>query len=209
MADKVETTVFVVDDDEAVRDSLAAVLEAEGFAVETYGSGPDFLDAVDVRRRGCLLVDVHMPGMTGLELHKTLADRGATLPVVVITGYGDVTTAVKAMKAGALDFIEKPVEPQQLVDTVRRILAVQRKAARADTAVADIAGRLERLTPRERDVLEHLVAGAQNKVIAHELGISPRTVEIHRARVMEKMEARHLSELVRMALAAGVLDSRT
>jgi two-component system response regulator FixJ len=201
-----DPTVFLVDDDEAVRDSLAAVLESEGLDVETFDSGEAFLAAFDLSHPGCLLVDVRMPGISGLELHETLVARGARIPVIMITGQGDVPTAVRAMKAGVGDFIEKPVDPNQIVGMVRDLLAKQRGAMEADSAAADVADRIERLTPRERDVLKHLVAGAPNKVIAYKLGISPRTVEVHRARVMDKMQARHLSELVRMALAVGLFD---
>lgn len=199
-------TVFVVDDDEAVRDSLAAVLGVEDFTVETFDSGEAFLTAFDAERPGCLLVDVRMPGMSGLELHEALAARGARIPVIMITGQGDVPTAVRAMKAGVAEFIEKPVDTDQMVAMVRHLLAEQREAAEAESAAAGVAERVDRLTPRERDVLKHLVAGAPNKVIAYELGISPRTVEVHRARVMEKMQARHLSELIRMAMAVGLLN---
>jgi len=201
-----DLTVFVVDDDEAIRDSLAALLQAEGFAVETFDSGEAFLTAFDAARPGCLLVDVRMPGMSGLELHEALVARAASIPVIMITGQGDVPTAVRAMKAGVAEFIEKPVDPDEVLEMVGRLLAEQQVVADARGAAADVAKRIDRLTPRERDVLKHLVAGAPNKVIAYELGISPRTVEVHRARVMEKMQARHLSELVRMALAVGFLD---
>lgn len=202
-----DLTVFVVDDDEAVRDSLAAMLEAEEHNVQIFASAEAFLKAFDPLCRGCLLVDVRMPGMSGLELHEALVARGAKIPVIMITGQGDVPTAVRAMKAGVAEFIEKPVDPREMLRMVGQLLAAQQEAAEAKSAVAGIAGRIGRLTPRERDVLKHLVAGAPNKVIAHELGISPRTVEVHRARVMEKMQARHLSELIRMALAAGLPDA--
>lgn len=201
-----DAKVFVVDDDEAIRDSLAALLEAESLHVETFDSGEAFLAAYGAGRRGCLLVDVRMPGMSGLELHEALAARGARMPVIMITGQADVPTAVRAMKAGVAEFIEKPVDPGAVVTMVLHLLAQQQAVAETENAAADVADRIDRLTPRERDVLQHLVAGAPNKVIAHELGISPRTVEVHRARVMEKMQARHLSELVRMALAVGLLD---
>lgn len=197
-----DVTVFVVDDDEAVRESVTAIFRAEGLTVETYGSATAFLQAYHPSRRGCLLVDVRMPEMTGLELYERLARQSAKLPVVVMTGYGDVPTAVRAMKAGALDFIEKPMAPQQLMETIRRALETERESAEDEEYAALVAARLERLTPRERDVLTHLVAGESNKAIARELGISPRTVEIHRARVMEKMQAENLSRLIRMTLSA-------
>lgn len=202
-----DVTVFIVDDDEAIRDSLSALISGEGFSVETYGSGTAFQNAYQPGRRGCLLVDVRMPGMSGLELHRALIEAGAALPVIVITGHGDVPTAVQAMKNGAADFIEKPVAPEHLLDTIRRVLEAEEREAQSEAATAELTARLERLTPRERDVLHHLVAGAVNKVIARELGISPRTVEIHRARVMEKMQADNLSQLIRMALTVGILAS--
>src|SRR3546814_126276 len=155
---------------------------------------------------GCLRADLRMPGLSGLELHEALIARGVRIPVIMITGQGDVPTAVRAMKAGVAEFIEKPVDPNELLGMVRRLLAEQHEAVMAEKIAADVVERIGRLTPREREVLKHLVAGAANKVIAHDLGISPRTVEVHRARVMEKMRARHLSELIRMALAAEAID---
>jgi len=196
-------TVFVVDDDAAVRDSLAFLLEAAGFAVRTFDSAEAFLDALRPDWAGCLLTDVRMPGLSGVELQETLARRGVELPVIVMTGHGDVPLAVRAMKAGAVDFLEKPFDDAQLIERLRQCRAEDaarraRRAARAHRREA-----LERLTPRERQVLACLVAGKPNKIIAAELGISPRTVEVHRARVLEKLEARSLPELVRIALEAG------
>lgn len=201
-----DTTVFLVDDDDAVRDSLATLLESEGHAVEPFPSALAFLDAIDPRRRGCLLVDVRMPGMGGLELQETLNAQGVSLPVIVMTGHADVPLAVRAMKAGALDFLEKPFADESLLASIRAALAedAARREANKPQASAETLERLAQLTPRERDVLEGLVAGHPNKVIAHMLTISPRTVEIHRARVMEKMQAKSLSHLVRMAIEAGV-----
>jgi two-component system response regulator FixJ len=200
-------TVFVVDDDEAVRDSLQTLLEVEGYRTEIFGSGLAFLEAYDAGRPGCLLADVRMPDMSGLDLQEILNQRQARLPVIIITGHGDVPMAVRAMKAGAVDFIEKPFSDTVILDSVRRALAVADRAS-ADRALATEAEtRLQSLTPREREVLERLVLGRANKVIAFELNISPRTVEIHRARVMEKMQAESLSHLVRLALAAKVQPS--
>ena len=196
--------VFVVDDDEAVRDSLMALLDAVGLKAEAYGSAQDFLDAYDPSRPGCLVLDVRMPGMSGLELQKKLAASHFRLPVIIITGHGDIPMAVEAMKAGAVDFIEKPFREDALLDGIRLALAQCAPAPRGEAASAELIGRIAQLTPREREVLERLVIGEPNKVIAFGLGISPRTVEIHRARVMAKMEARSLSQLVRMALAAGI-----
>jgi two-component system response regulator FixJ len=198
-------TVFIVDDDEAVRDSLTALFESAGFAVESYATGQAFLDAHHSGMAGCLLLDVRMPDMSGLDLQQRLAGADTEgLHVVIITGHGDIPMAVQAIKAGAADFIEKPFDDQSIMDCVRRVLTEPAAPrARATPGDAETAGILL-LTPRERDVLEQLVIGRPNKLIGYELGISPRTVEIHRARVMQKMNANSLSHLVRIALAAGV-----
>jgi two-component system response regulator FixJ len=197
-------TIFIIDDDEAVRDSLGTLLEAHGWTVEAYGSAEAFLAGFDPRRAGCLLVDVRMPGMDGLALQEHLAARRIDLPVIVVTGHADVPLAVRAMKAGAVDFIEKPYSVEAIVNAVHRALDRALPAAKASPVADAAAARLAQLTPRERDVLEQLVVGHPNKVIAHHLQISPRTVEIYRARVMDKMGASSLSHLVRMALAAGI-----
>ena len=196
-------TVFVVDDDAPVRDSLAFLLEAAGFPVRTFASAEAFLDALRPDWQGCLLTDVRMPGLSGVELQETLSRRGVELPVIVMTGHGDVPLAVRAMKAGAVDFLEKPFDDAQLIERLEQCRAedAARRARRAARARRREA--LERLTPRERQVLACLVAGKPNKIIAAELGISPRTVEVHRARVLEKLGARSLPELVRIALEAG------
>jgi two-component system response regulator FixJ len=198
-------TIFIIDDDAAVRDSLELLLESAGFRqVAAYSSSRAFLDEATPRPGDCLLLDIRMPGMDGLELQDELAQRGTRVPVVMMTGHGDVPIAVRAMKAGAVDFIEKPFSDDIMLESVRRALALGAAAQRKEEASGEVMGHLASLTAREREVLEGMVAGHPNKVIAHELGISPRTVEIHRARVMEKMAARSLSALVRMALAAGV-----
>ncbi len=198
-------TIFVVEDDDAIRDSLQLLLEAAGLTqVSTHGSSRSFLEVARPQPGDCLLLDVRMPDMDGLELQAELARRGVQLPVVIMTGHGDVPIAVRAMKAGAVDFIEKPFSDEVLLESVRRALALAAATTRRSEQASDAARRLELLTAREREVLEGMVAGQANKVIAYELGISPRTVEIHRARVMDKMRARSLSALVRMALDAGI-----
>ncbi|MDQ2102318.1 response regulator transcription factor [Azospirillum isscasi] len=213
-----DMTVFVLDDDEAVRDSVVILLECEGFRVESFASPLSFLESDAPSRRGCLLVDVRMPQMSGLDVQERLVQDGRGLPVIVMTGHADVPLAVRAMKAGAVDFVEKPFDEQALIGSVKAALAraVPPPASQAvpappsapvppaPAASPEVLERLSSLTPRERDVLQWLVEGKSNKVIAFELSISPRTVEIHRARVMEKMRADSLPSLVRMALSAGI-----
>ena len=199
-----DTTVLVVDDDADVRDSLKALLQSAGFKARLFDSGTALLAEYRPGEAGCLVADVRMPDMDGLTLQTELTRRQAELPVIIITGHGDVPLAVRAMKAGAMDFIEKPFDDERLLESVRRALEQSRErrtlAAMADT----INQRVATLTPRELDVLKLLVAGHPNKVVGHQLDISPRTVEVHRGRLMEKMQARSLSELVRMALAVGI-----
>ncbi len=195
-------TVFVVDDDAAARGSLRMLLKSLGLHAVACDSGAAFLAAYDPEQPGCLLLDVRMPGMSGPELQQQLNARGAILPVIFITGHGDVAMAVEAMRHGASDFLQKPFRDQELLDRVQR--ALKRDAAhRAELArLHEIRDRLESLTPREREVLALLSRGSPNKVMAHELGISQRTIEIHRARIMEKMNAPSLAQLVRMTAAA-------
>jgi two-component system response regulator FixJ len=197
-----DATVHVVDDDEAIRDSLAILLGAAGFTVATYPSAEAFLLTAP-QGSGCCVIDVRMPGMGGLELQEELVRRGRRIPVIVVTGHAEVPLAVKAMKAGAVDFVEKPFDEQTIVASIRRAFDRGLEVAREEAEGSQINRRLSQLTPREREVLEALVAGKPNKVIAYDLSISPRTVEIHRARVMEKMAARTLSDLVRMALSVA------
>jgi two-component system response regulator FixJ len=193
--------VHVVDDDASIRDSLSLLLGAAGFAVRTYDSAVAFLQGAADRGTGCVLTDVQMPELNGIELQRRMTELGIRLPVIVMTGHGDVPIAVEALKAGALDFLEKPFEEEHLLQAVREAIEVSQKQHDEAAAVADITARLATLTPREREVLERLLAGQPNKTIAYDLGSSPRTVEVHRARVMEKMGARSLAELVRMTLA--------
>ena len=200
--------VHVVDDDAAVRDSLHVLLELAGLSVRTYDSAAAFLTAATNLGIGCVLTDVRMPDLDGLELQRRLAERGIRMPVIVMTGHGDVPIAVEALKAGAADFLEKPFDDAHLLAAVTSALAASRRAGEEAAAVAEIATRLASLTPREREVLDRLVAGQPNKTIAYDLGSSPRTVEVHRARVMEKMGARSLPELVRMAITAGEASRR-
>ena len=193
--------VHVVDDDDAVRDSLALLLEAAGFPVRTYASAPALLKALENGATGCVLTDVRMPDLDGLALQRRLTELGVRLPVIVMTGHADVPIAVEALKAGAVDFLEKPFDDTQLLAAVSSALAASQRTHQEGAAVAAIAARLASLTPREREVMDRLVLGQQNKTIAYDLGSSPRTVEVHRARVMEKMAARNLPELVRIAIA--------
>lgn len=198
----VDAVVYVVDDDDAIRDSLEVLLDSHGYATRCFDSGRAFLDAGVDHAQGCVLLDVRMPDIDGLTIQKSLADMNFPLPVIIITGHGDVPMAVKAMKAGAFDFIEKPFTDDSLTASVEA--AIARSADARFSRQADGADVFEPLTPRERDVLMQLVEGQPNKVIAYNLGISARTVEVHRARVMEKTGAKSLSHLVRMALAAGI-----
>jgi two-component system, LuxR family, response regulator FixJ len=196
-------TIFVVDDDAAVRDALKLLLRSVGHAVETFGSAQEFLDAYGEDRAGCLVLDIRMPGMSGLELQQKLNEQHSILPIIFITGHGDVPMAVEAMQAGAVDFIQKPFRDQDLIDRINQALEKDSSNRAALGERNDIRRRLETLTPREREVLDLVVHGKANKVIAGDLKLSQRTVEIHRARVMEKMQASSLAHLVRMVLEVG------
>ncbi|MEO1201661.1 MAG: response regulator transcription factor [Pseudomonadota bacterium] len=196
-------TVFVVDDDPAIRFAMQALMDSVGLSHEIFGSGDDFLAAVDDERAGCLVLDIRMPGLGGLELQQELLNRGNTLPIIFITGHGDVPMAVEAMQKGAVDFIQKPFRDQDLLDRIGEALKADREQREARSANAVVAERVAKLTNREREVFDLVVTGKPNKVIAYELGVSQRTVEIHRARVMEKMQARSLADLVKMHLAGG------
>jgi two-component system response regulator FixJ len=198
--------VHIIDDDEAVRQSTAFLLRTANIQVQTYETATNFLDALSQVKPGCVVTDVRMPGLSGIELLQRLRALKFSMPVIVITGHGDVPLAVEAMKAGAMDFIEKPFNDEVLLGAVRTALSAHAIDSKRQALNAAVNSRLASLSNREREVLEGLVAGHPNKIIAHNLGISPRTVEIYRANVMEKMQAGSLSDLVRMALVGGFLD---
>lgn len=196
--------IHVIDDDEGVREGLCALLEAKGFAARPHASCEEFLNCFSADAALCIVADLRMPGMGGLDLQAYLLAKAVNLPFIVITGHGDVSSAVQALKSGAADFIEKPIDGKLFIAAIERA-AVARRAAKAQLEAAGlIQEKIAALTPRERDVLRHLVEGNPNKIIAHQLSISPRTVENHRARLMVKMQADSVAELVRMALAAGI-----
>ncbi len=200
-----EPVVFVVDDDRAMRDSLRWLLDSVGLPVRTYATAADFLADHDPAQPGCLILDVRMPGMSGLDLQAELTRRGVELPTIIITGHAEVPMAVRAVKAGAIDFIEKPFSDQLLLDRVRQALALDRGAREVRSRREDACQRLAALTAREREVLHLVVAGKANKEIAFELGVSPKTIEVHRAHVMSKMQVDSLAELIRIALLAGAI----
>lgn len=198
--------VHIVDDDEAVRQSLAFLLSTAGLPIRVYESATSFLAALATLQAGCLITDVRMPDMSGIELLQRLRTKDIKLPVIVITGHGDIPLAVEAMKSGAIDFIEKPFAEEAIIRAVRSAEDRAKKLGRRSEEDAELVARLASLSERERQVLDGLVAGNANKIIAYELGISPRTVEVYRANLMTKMQAKSLSELIRMALAVRTLD---
>ena len=198
-----EPVVFVVDDDRAMRESLTWLLDSVGLRVRSYANARDFLAEYDPAQPGCLVLDVRMPGMSGLDLQAELARRGVELPTIVITGHAEVSMAVRAVKAGAIDFIEKPFSDQLLLDRVRQALEIDLEAREVRRRREDARRRLATLTAREREVLDLVVAGKANKEIASALGVSPKTVEVHRAHVMSKMYVDSLAELIRITLLAG------
>lgn len=201
MSDQSTPTVFIVDDDQAIRYAMQALMESVGLPYEIFHSADQFLEMFSLDKAGCLVLDIRMPGLGGLELQEQLIERGSTLPIIFISGHGDVPMAVEAMQKGAVDFIQKPFRDQELLDRISEALkSDQSKRAELDEKSA-IMVRLNTLTNREHEVMNLVVTGKPNKVIAYELGVSQRTVEIHRARVMEKMEAQSLADLVRMFLA--------
>ena len=197
--------VHVIDDDEALRDSLTFLLRTADLEVMSHSSAAAFLDSLPLTGLTCIITDVRMPGLSGIDLLRCIRELGIEVPVIVITGHGDVPLAVEAMRFGAIDFLEKPFDDEILLQSVRAALRQQAGTAKRQSERAEIEGRLGTLSPRERDVLGGLVAGRANKQIAFELGISPRTVEIYRANLMDKMQAGSLSDLVRMALIVGIL----
>ena len=195
--------ILIVDDDADVRDSLRALLESTGFDVRDFDSARAVLADATIAQGACLIADIRMPDMDGLSLQEELVNRKVGLPVIIVTGHGDVPLAVRAMKAGAVDFIEKPFDDELLLESIKQALLLRKENLGQTSLAQTAAARIALLTERERQVMERLVAGKANKVIAFELDISPRTVEIHRAHVMEKMQAKSLSDVVRLALAAG------
>jgi FixJ family two-component response regulator len=198
---KPESFVHVVDDNQAVRESLQLFLKSTGLKVQTHESAERFLQVIDLAAPGCLIVDIRMPGMSGLELQSVLNDRGCQLPVIMITGHGDIPMAVRAMQAGAVDFLEKPYDNKVLLERIRHAfrLIAEKEQKKADLLQA--TQRIGKLTPREREVMDLLVKGRQNKDIAADLGISVRTAEVHRANIMKKLHAKSLSDVVRIALS--------
>ncbi|MFO1425898.1 MAG: response regulator [Steroidobacteraceae bacterium] len=195
-----EATVYLVDDDAAIRDALALLLSLKGMRAQVYANAEDFLGAHRPDWRGCLLTDLRMPGLSGLDLQRELQQRGSELPVVVLTAHGDVGTARAALKAGAFDFLEKPVDDQLLVDVLGHAIAHDAELHRSASERTRVLERLSRLTPREREVLQLLSQGLQNREIATQLQISPRTVEVYKARMMEKLDCRTLADVIRVGL---------
>jgi len=198
--------VYVIDDDPAMRDSLDFLLGSGGFSVRVFDSAQVFLDELAKLEPGCVVTDVRMPGIDGMELLRRMRSGARKLPVIVMTGHGDVPLAVEAMKLGALDFLEKPFEDDRLIGMIETALSEQQDGSKSEAASAGMAARIASLTQRERQVMQGLVTGQSNKTIAREYDISPRTVEVYRANVMTKMQAGNLSELVRFAIRAGIVE---
>jgi two-component system, LuxR family, response regulator FixJ len=205
MAD--DHVVHIIDDDSAVRESLAFLLGAAEIAVKTYDSAMSFLDTLPVVESGCIVTDIRMPKISGIGLLQRLQERAVQIPVIVITGHGDVPLAVEAMRLGAVDFLEKPFDEEVLLSSIKSAFERRRVSEQQEGKIAEVQARLASLSPRERQVLDGLVAGNPNKTIAFDLGISPRTVEVYRANLMTKMEATSLSDLVRMAIIAGAIST--
>jgi len=198
--------VYVIDDDEAMRDSLNFLLDSAGFGVTLFDDAQAFLDALPGLAFGCIVSDVRMPGLDGIELLKRMKARQSPFPILIMTGHGDVPLAVEAMKLGAVDFLEKPFDDDRLTSMIESAIRQAEPAAKNEAVSQDIAARVASLSPRERQVMEGLIAGLSNKLIAREYDISPRTIEVYRANVMTKMQAGSLSELVRLAMRAGMLE---
>ena len=203
-----DQTIYIIDDDEALRDSLVWLLESNDYCVESFASAEAFLLHYDADMAGCVLLDVRMPGMSGLELYEYLQSRHATLPVIFITGHGDVPMAVTALKKGAVDFIEKPFSDREMLSLIENCLSQERQSRGRLRQDAAVARNLDQLTAREAEVLELIIAGRLNKQIADDLGISIKTVEVHRARVMEKMKVRSLAELVQSVMTCEAARGR-
>jgi two-component system response regulator FixJ len=199
-----EHIVFIVDDDEAIRQSIGFLLRKAGYPVSAFASGDDFLKAVTRESQGCVLLDVRMPGLDGLEVQARLSELGITLPVIMLTGHGDVTLAVRAIKAGAIEFLEKPFERVILLAAIEEGLRHSKRGIHEKLAKNEAIVRLAALTARERDVLKGMIAGRPNKLVAFDLNIATRTVEVHRANLMEKLHARSLSDVLRIAFASGI-----
>jgi RNA polymerase sigma factor (sigma-70 family) len=202
-----EATVYVVDDDAAIRDSLSLLISLNGLRAAVFSSAETFMEAFDERWRGCLLTDLRMTGLSGLELQSVLKDRGVTLPVVMLTAHGDVATARTALKNGAVDFLEKPVNESQLIEVLQGAIRLDHDLHRRSQQKSGIRARLDRLTEREREVLGLLSQGLQHRAIAERLAISPRTVEVYKARMMEKLQCRSLAEVVQIGAEAAELRS--
>ena len=197
-----EPCTYIIDDDEVVRDSAATLLDSVDIPNRAFASAMEFLDFYDGSQRGCLIVDIRMPGMNGLELQQVLKQSGCPLPIIFMTGHGDIPMAVEAMRQGALDFMRKPVREQELLDRVQQALDLETDARHAQISRADLRQRIASLTTREKEIFDRVAGGAANKVIAIDLGISERTVEVHRAQVMKKLEAESLAHLVRQKIEA-------
>jgi len=204
-----EPTVYIVHDDDAVRDSLAWLLSSVKLPVKAFASADEFLYALDPTPVGCALIDVRMPGTSGLQLQELLKDRAANLSVIIVTGHADVPMAIRAMKAGAVDFVEKPFNDQQVLELVSKAMEKSTRAVRMIAQSNEIRGRYAALTPRENEVFRGLIAGLPNKSIAADLGLSQKTIEIHRAKVMKKMRAKSFAELIAMATNLGLTKERT
>jgi len=197
-----DSIVYIVDDDQAIRHAMGLLLRSVGLQHQVFPSADEFLEMHTGNNNGCLVLDIRMPGLSGLELQQKLIEMGNSLPIIFISGHGDIPMAVEAMQKGAFDFIQKPFRDQELLDRISEALNTARKQESEREQKLDVQERIDTLTKREHEVLDLVVTGKPNKIIAHELGVSQRTIEIHRARVMEKMRAKSLAELVRMHMAA-------